>query len=57
MNAEGDRSVPLPDDLPVIERSAVRLVVLDAQGLLLLSTNTTSIIPISARGGNCPAAA
>jgi hypothetical protein len=28
--------VPLPDDLPVIERSAVRLVVLDTQGRLLL---------------------
>jgi hypothetical protein len=28
--------VPLPDDLPVIGRSAVRLVVFDAQGRLLL---------------------
>jgi 8-oxo-dGTP pyrophosphatase MutT (NUDIX family) len=35
MAPEGGR-VPLPDDLPVIERSAVRLVVLDTQGRLLL---------------------
>jgi 8-oxo-dGTP pyrophosphatase MutT (NUDIX family) len=36
MDVEGGRSGPLPDDLPVIERSVVRLVVLDAQGRLLL---------------------
>jgi 8-oxo-dGTP pyrophosphatase MutT (NUDIX family) len=37
MDTAGGRSVPLPDDgLPVIERSAVRLVVLDAEGKLLL---------------------
>jgi 8-oxo-dGTP pyrophosphatase MutT (NUDIX family) len=36
VDAEGSRSVPLPDDLPVIERSVVRLVVLDTQGTLLL---------------------
>jgi 8-oxo-dGTP pyrophosphatase MutT (NUDIX family) len=36
MGAESGRPVPLPDDLPVIERSAVRLVVLDAHGRLLL---------------------
>jgi 8-oxo-dGTP pyrophosphatase MutT (NUDIX family) len=36
VDAEGSRSVPLPDDLPVIERSVVRLVVLDTQGRLLL---------------------
>ena len=37
MDTAGGRSVPLPDDgLPVIERSAVRLVVLDAEGRLLL---------------------
>ena len=37
MDTASGRSVPLPDDgLPVIERSAVRLVVLDAEGKLLL---------------------
>lgn len=36
MHAEGSRSAPLPDDLPVIERSVVRLVVLDTEGRLLL---------------------
>jgi 8-oxo-dGTP pyrophosphatase MutT (NUDIX family) len=37
MSTAGSPSVPLPDDgLPVIERSAVRLVVLDATGKLLL---------------------
>jgi 8-oxo-dGTP pyrophosphatase MutT (NUDIX family) len=37
MNTASGRSVPLPDDgLPVIERRAVRLVVLDAEGKLLL---------------------
>jgi 8-oxo-dGTP pyrophosphatase MutT (NUDIX family) len=36
MSADVGPSVPLPDDLPVIERSAVRLVVLDAPGKLLL---------------------
>lgn len=37
MNTAGGRPVPLPDDgLPVIERNAVRLVVLDAEGKLLL---------------------
>lgn len=30
------RTFPLPDDLPVVERDAVRLVVLDAGGRLLL---------------------
>jgi 8-oxo-dGTP pyrophosphatase MutT (NUDIX family) len=37
MDAASSRPVPLPDDgLPVTERSAVRLVVLDAGGKLLL---------------------
>jgi 8-oxo-dGTP pyrophosphatase MutT (NUDIX family) len=36
MEAEGGHLVPRPDDLPVIERSAVRLVVLDSQRRLLL---------------------
>lgn len=36
MDVEGGCSGPVPDDLPVIERSVVRLVVLDAQGKLLL---------------------
>jgi 8-oxo-dGTP pyrophosphatase MutT (NUDIX family) len=37
MNTAGRGPLPLPDDgLPVIERSAVRLVVLDADGKLLL---------------------
>ncbi|WP_329249609.1 NUDIX domain-containing protein [Actinoallomurus sp. NBC_01490] len=37
MDADGGRPVPLPDDgLPVIERSVVRLVVLDIAGRLLL---------------------
>ena len=37
MDTAGGRSVPLPDDgLPVIERSAVRLVGIDAEGRLLL---------------------
>jgi|SRR5215472_3468800 len=37
MDTASGRSVPLPDDgLPVIERSVVRLVVLDAEGKLLL---------------------
>lgn len=31
-----DGSVSLPDDLPVVERSAVRLVVLDVSGRMLL---------------------
>src|SRR6266567_3005282 len=35
MNLDGARPVPLPNDLPVIERSTVRLVVLDAQGAAL----------------------
>jgi 8-oxo-dGTP pyrophosphatase MutT (NUDIX family) len=36
VHAEGSRSAPLPDELPVIERSVVRLVVLDTEGRLLL---------------------
>jgi 8-oxo-dGTP pyrophosphatase MutT (NUDIX family) len=36
MGAGGGSSVPLPDDLPVIERRVVRLVVLDLRGRLLL---------------------
>jgi 8-oxo-dGTP pyrophosphatase MutT (NUDIX family) len=37
MNAASGRQVPLPDDgLPVIERSVVRLVVLDTQDTMLL---------------------
>jgi 8-oxo-dGTP pyrophosphatase MutT (NUDIX family) len=36
MDAEGGRPALPPDGLPIIERSAVRLVVLDAQGKLLL---------------------
>jgi len=36
MDIEGDRRVTLPNDLPVIERSAVRIVVLDTQDKLLL---------------------
>ena len=37
MNSAGNRSAPLPDDgLPVIERSAVRVVVLDTEDKLLL---------------------
>lgn len=37
MGTTSDRPVPLPDDgLPVIERTAVRMVVLDAEGTLLL---------------------
>lgn len=37
MNAASGRRVPLPDDgLPVIERSVVRLVVLDTQDTMLL---------------------
>jgi 8-oxo-dGTP pyrophosphatase MutT (NUDIX family) len=36
VNAESDRAVSLPDDLPVIERKAVRLVLIDAPGRLLL---------------------
>lgn len=36
MDTEASRPVPLPDDLPVIERSAMRLVVLDDRGRLLL---------------------
>jgi 8-oxo-dGTP pyrophosphatase MutT (NUDIX family) len=37
MGTTSGRPVPLPDDgLPVIERTAVRLVVLDAEGKLLL---------------------
>lgn len=36
MDAEGLHSVPLPNDLPITERSAVRLVVLDAQDKVLL---------------------
>lgn len=36
MDLDGAQPVPFPDDLPVIERSAVRLVVLDAQDRVLL---------------------
>jgi 8-oxo-dGTP pyrophosphatase MutT (NUDIX family) len=36
MCTEAGCPAPVPDDLPVIERSAVRLVVLDAQDRLLL---------------------
>lgn len=36
MDGERDGPVPWPDDLPVIERRAVRIVVLDGQGRLLL---------------------
>jgi 8-oxo-dGTP pyrophosphatase MutT (NUDIX family) len=37
MGADGGRPVPLPDDgLPIVERTAVRLVVLDIAGRLLL---------------------
>ncbi|HEY7432597.1 MAG TPA: NUDIX domain-containing protein [Streptosporangiaceae bacterium] len=35
-DASGGRDVQLPDDLPVIERSAVRVVVIDAGGRILL---------------------
>lgn len=34
--ASGGRDVQLPDDLPVIERSAVRVAVIDAGGKILL---------------------
>jgi 8-oxo-dGTP pyrophosphatase MutT (NUDIX family) len=36
MEEPGGRPESLPDDLPVVERSAVRLVVLDADGRVLL---------------------
>jgi 8-oxo-dGTP pyrophosphatase MutT (NUDIX family) len=36
MDLDGPQPVPLPNDLPVIERSAVRLVVLDTQDRVLL---------------------
>lgn len=36
MDLEAGQPVPLPNDLPIFERSAVRLVVLDAQDKLLL---------------------
>jgi 8-oxo-dGTP pyrophosphatase MutT (NUDIX family) len=36
MEPEVDQPVPLPDDLPLLERSAVRIVVLDARDKLLL---------------------
>jgi 8-oxo-dGTP pyrophosphatase MutT (NUDIX family) len=36
MDPEGRHWVPLPNDLPITERSAVRLVVLDAQDKVLL---------------------
>jgi 8-oxo-dGTP pyrophosphatase MutT (NUDIX family) len=36
MDIEGDQPAPLPNDLPIIERSAVRIVVLDAQDKVLL---------------------
>lgn len=46
MDIISGRSVPLPDDgLPVIERSVVRLVVLDAQGRLLLFHTRDACIP------------
>ncbi len=48
--------VALPDDLPVIERSAVRLVVLDsAENVLLLHTQDQDN-PDLGSGGSCPAA-
>jgi 8-oxo-dGTP pyrophosphatase MutT (NUDIX family) len=46
MGTASGRSVPLPDDgLPVIERSVVRLVVLDARGRLLLFHTRDPAIP------------
>jgi 8-oxo-dGTP pyrophosphatase MutT (NUDIX family) len=36
MDLDGAQPVPFPDDLPIIERSAVRLVVLDTQDRVLL---------------------
>jgi 8-oxo-dGTP pyrophosphatase MutT (NUDIX family) len=36
MGVEAGQQVPLPNDLPIIERSAVRIVLLDAQDKLLL---------------------
>jgi ADP-ribose pyrophosphatase YjhB (NUDIX family) len=46
MGTASDRSVPLPDDgLPIIERSVVRLVVLDAQDKLLLFHTHDPCIP------------
>ena len=36
MDSDGDQPVPLPDDLPIVERRAVRLVVLDALDKMLL---------------------
>ena len=46
MGTVSHRSVRLPDDgLPVIERSVVRMVVLDAQGMLLLLHTHDPAIP------------
>ncbi len=46
MGTASGGSVPLPDDgLPVIERSAVRVVVLDAEGRLLLFHTRDLCIP------------
>jgi 8-oxo-dGTP pyrophosphatase MutT (NUDIX family) len=45
MDTGSGRSVPLPDDLPVIERSVVRMVVLDSEGRLLLFHTRDPSIP------------
>lgn len=48
--------VQVPQDLPIFERDAVRVVVRDSEEKILCSIPTRRAHPNSADGGSCPEA-